>query len=300
MSAWTLGQIAKVEKPTPTASEMRRLPDGSVEVTFHYRLAGVNSNRATTVAQVFTIEPRSQEIDCTVHCDWTMIGTSQTDNPMLRVAFDTAFEHPTATYQVPFGCITRETNGQEWPALEWGDMGDGTCGVSVLNDSKYGYSADGSTMRMSLIRSSFDPDPDPNPGPQTWRYAIRPHAGGWAVAGIDQAAADFNQPMSELMVPGDTRGPLPLAWGALSISNATIVPTVLKRAEDDGDLVVRFYQSSGAATRAAVETNYPISGAEWVNFVEDALGKADVSEHTIPLDLHPWQIGTLKIKRAKE
>src|SRR5207248_63425 len=146
---------------------------------------------------------------------------------------------------------TRPTDNTESAALNWGDLGDGKYGVSILNDSKHGYSADGGTMRLSLIRSSYSPDPNPNPGLHHWRYAIVPHSGDWKSAGTVQRAMEFNEPLMSATVPFDAKGSSPLEWSLGSITDPTVVTTGLKLAEKGNDLVLRMYQTTGIPASGA-------------------------------------------------
>lgn len=296
MSAWVIGKIAKVDTLAPVSSTTHTGPDYA-EVTFTYKLPAYNNpGKDTTIQQTFRLSSGSDEVTVNVDCDWQAIGTGQTKNPTLRVAFDTAFANPTATYEIPFGAITRPTDGREFPALEWADLGDKDSGLSIVNDSKYGHSASGNTMRMTLIRSSFEPDPVPNPGLHHWKYAIVPHKGDWRASHMNQRAAEFNQPLMGATVPFDARGDAPLTYSPLNISGTQVVPTALKRGEDAGDLILRMYEGTGAGYNGQISLNTPVNAARWVNFVEDDLGKADLNGNRVPLALHGFEIRTVKFR----
>ncbi len=296
MSAWVLGHIVKVEKLGVTAS-FNEHSANSATISFKYLLDSPNAgSKPTTVSQAFHIDGSSDQISVDVDCDWRAVGKDGGENPLLRVAFDSGIAKPTATYEVPFGSLNRPCDGVEYPALEWGDIGGQGYGVSILNDSKHGYSAEGSTMRLSLIRSSFSPDPVPNPGEHHWKYSIVPHAGDWQKAHIVEKAADFNQPLLAATVPFDARGTSPLQYTPLSIADPNVVPTCLKRGEDSGDLIVRMYESTGKTTQTHVSLTVPVSSASWVNFLEDDLGKAEIDQNGVQMPLRGFEIKTVKLK----
>ncbi|HWA82919.1 MAG TPA: glycoside hydrolase family 38 C-terminal domain-containing protein, partial [Fimbriimonadaceae bacterium] len=263
-------------------------------VNFSYELQAPQVGHAP-VQQVFHVWP-DRPIDTDVYCDWEVVGTGKTQNPMLRVAFDTPFQSPTWTCEVPFGALVRPNDGREFPALKWTDLSEGGYGVSVINDSKYGYSASGNTVRLSLIRSSFEPDPDPNPGLHHWRYEIAPHDGTWQQSQIVREATDFNQPLLSASVPYDARGTAPLDYSPLSLTDSSVIPTALKIAEDDGDLILRAYESTGAPSKGSIVLNVPGVSSRWVNFVEDDLGSAPMTSNRIGLPMHGFEIKTVKIK----
>ena len=56
-------------------------------------------------------------------------------------------------------------------------MCEANFGAAVLNDSKYGWSALGSTLSLSLLRSPKMPDATCDMHQHYFRYAIMPHDG---------------------------------------------------------------------------------------------------------------------------
>jgi len=75
---------------------------------------------------------------------------------LLKAAFPLAASSPFATYEIPYGSIQRPTTrNNSWekarfevPALHWADLGDDRQGMSLINDSKYGYDAVGNLLRL--------------------------------------------------------------------------------------------------------------------------------------------------------
>jgi alpha-mannosidase len=299
MSAWVLGHIDKVQK-VAVVSRSSETGKESATIRFLYTIKPHNKvSGASTITQTFHIDANNDQIPVDVDCDWNVIGDGQTATPMLRVAFDTGIKSPTATYDVPFGAITRPTDGMEYPALEWADLGGAGYGLSVFNDSKHGHSAEGSTLRLSLIRSSFSPDPLPNRGVHHWRYEIVPHSGDWRQAQVVQRAADFNQPLLASTVPFDARGTAALQYSPLAVGASNVVPTCLKRGEDAGDLIMRMYESTGKSTSTGISLNLPVSKASWVNFLEDDLGSAEVTKSGVNTSIRGFEIKTVKLKLNK-
>lgn len=295
MSAWVLGKIVRVDGLKPTGVEARQGGDYA-EVAFSYSMPSVNNpTHPTTVRQVFRLEANGEQVTCDVDCDWNQIGSEKTDNPNLRVAFDSGISNPTATYEVPFGALTRPTDGVEYPALKWADLGGDGFGVSVFNDSKHGVSTSGSTFRLTMIRSSFSPDPVPNPGHHHWRYAIFPHKGSWADAGTVRKAAEFNQPLLNATVPFDAAGSNPLQWSLGDFSDNNVMPTALKVAENGDGLIVRMYESAGKSTFGGFAIRTPFTNTHWVNFIEDPLHLAQGNGGIVTLYLHKFEIRNLKI-----
>ncbi|MBL8880297.1 MAG: alpha-mannosidase [Phycisphaerales bacterium] len=327
MSAWVIGKIEKTEPLKPTSTTVTNGPD-FVDVTFDYELPAHNDVSAkTTARQSFRVLAGSDQIECTAETDWQAVGNEKQPNPSLKVAFAGAAEKLPFTYEVPFGHIDRPSDGREWPALKWvagtwlqtgGEVTLPTFSLGVLNDNRHGFSAKDGTLRMTLIRPSYDPDPIPNPGRHVSRYAIVPvssnlerlaqvaspaqneqtaHARAAApeFAVLSRRAAEFNQPLLSATVPFDATGEAPAEWSLLSIDNASIVPTGLKRAEDGGDIVVRMYEAAGGASQAALRPTFKSNGGKWVNFVEDALSDAVMSGNGFTAEFKKFEIKTLRL-----
>lgn len=299
MSAWTIGKIARVDQVKPLVSDTKVGPDYA-DVIFYYEIASTNNpGKETIVKQDFRLESGADKLTCDIDCDWNVIGSPKTPNPMLRVAFDSGLAKPTATYQVAYGALSRPMDGSECAGQEWTELDGDKEGLAIFNDCKYGFSASGSTMWMSLIRSSYEPDPDPNPGHFHWRYAVYPHAGDWREPSVVRGAAEFNTPLLDATVPFDSSGKDPLEWGLLSALDPHVVPTALKGAEDGDGLVLRAYESTGAASSGSVIVNAPFAESETVNFLEDPQDKpARIVGGKVPFALHGFQIKSVELLPA--
>jgi alpha-mannosidase len=299
MSAWTIGKIERVE-PLRLAGGEYRLFAGQLQFRFRHVLEARNDREGDShFVQTFSVDPESGLILCEVEGEWNAIGGGGQPSPMVRVAFDTGLPQAKATYEVPFGALARPQDGIEYPALKWADLADGSKGIAVLNDAMHGFSAQDGVLRMSLIRSSFDPDPVPNPGRHRWRYGIVPHAGDWRAARIPQLAAEFNQPMVWATVPYEAKGPNPRVWSPLTIEAPNVLATSLKLAEDDDSLILRYFEGQGAKTPNPIRLNVPIRSATLVNFLEDRLGPARLTQDVLESPLRPWEIQTVKLQRGR-
>ncbi len=136
-------------------------------------------------------------------------------------------------------------------------------GVSLLNDSKYGFDCLGSDLRMSLLRSPIFCFHDPaqveadrdylymDQGPQTLHYSLLPHTGDWREGGSALQAHALNNPLQTLFQyphPGDW-GP---AGSLLEVTPSHVIAAALKGAEDGPDIILRLFESQGRPAPATV------------------------------------------------
>jgi alpha-mannosidase len=226
------------------------------------------------------------------------IHTSATwheDHRLLKVAFPLAVHAPDATYETAFGAARRPTHFStrhdlaryEVPGHRWADLSEHGFGVALLTDSRYGYSALGGTVRISLLRAPKEPDPGADMGEHRFAYAILPHDGGWQHGGVVGEARAFNAP---------------LRWGTgapgapwAEVDAAGLVLDTVKLAEDSDALVLRLYEAHGGRGRARIRLGLPFTRARRSNLLEDDLGPADVEGDAILLDFRPWEIVTLLV-----
>ena len=98
------------------------------------------------------------KIDCEVEWRETM--------KFLKVEFPVDIVNTEATYEMQYGHIKRPTHyNTSWDMAKfevcchkWADLSEANYGVSILNDSKYGFATCGKLMRLSLLRSPKAPD----------------------------------------------------------------------------------------------------------------------------------------------
>ena len=84
----------------------------------------------------------------------------------LKVEFPVDIINTEASYETQFGIIRRPTHyNTSWDMAKfevcchkWADLSENGYGVSILNDSKYGFATCGNMMRLSLLRAPKAPD----------------------------------------------------------------------------------------------------------------------------------------------
>ncbi len=222
---------------------------------------------------------------------------------LLKAAFSLAASGPKATYEIPYGSIERPTTrNNSWekaqfevPAMRWADLGDAQHGLSVLNDSKYGYDAEGNTLRITLLRSPTWPDPDADRGRQRFRYAIYPHAGGWKQAQTVRRGYELNYPLTVEQVSAHS-GSLPAehSWGA--VENANVTLTAVKKAEDADGLVFRMYEWAGTASEVKLRVPPGASFATGSNLMEKTEGEnLPMSGEVVTVPIKPYEILTVRV-----
>ncbi|MCE5200567.1 glycosyl hydrolase-related protein, partial [bacterium] len=252
MTSWCIGQATECT-PLIQGGDLHVTHNGpnrvAVRTTHKYR------NSRVTVE--IGLNAGSRMVDFDVRLHWVEIGTPETGVPMLKAAFPlNAKPGATATYEIPFGSQQRPQSAQEVPALKWADISgkteEGKAGITLVNDSKYGHSCNENTLRLTLIRSSYDPDPLPEVADHTIKFAVVPHAGECDVIAATRLGEEFNSPVSVASATVQD-GPLPAEKSFVEVLTPEVMVSTVKKAEASDGLVIRMYNMTGNDTVAKVK-----------------------------------------------
>ena len=169
---------------------------------------------------------------------------------------------PISTYEIPAGFIKRPCNGEEEPALTWGDVTAEGYGVSLISDAKYSYDCPDGTLRLTMLRNCIFADHYSNrpaadfsytdEGLQRFEYAIYPHKGAAEASEVQQEADKLNQKLVAVPV-GYHKGALPRKKSFISVNKPNISLSALKFCEDgSGDVIIRLCETAGKPVKAAI------------------------------------------------
>lgn len=181
---------------------------------------------------------------------------------ILKMPVTVAGSDPISTYEIPAGFIKRPCNGEEEPALTWGDVTAEGYGVSLISDAKYSYDCPDGTLRLTMLRNCIFADHYSNrpaadfsytdEGLQRFEYAIYPHKGAAEASEVQQEADKLNQKLVAVPV-GYHKGALPSKKSFISVNKPNISLSALKFCEDgSGDVIIRLCETAGKPVKAAI------------------------------------------------
>lgn len=247
---------------------------------------------------------QADRIDLVNDIDW------QSSNALLKAEFPLSVSNPEAVYDLGVGSVARGNNtatAYEVYAQQWADLtdADGSYGVSVLNDSKYGWDkpAD-NTLRLTLLhtpatKGGYAYQNKQDFGHHTFTYSIVGHAGDYRAGGAVRKAEVLNQPL-RAFVASRHGGALGRSFSLASSQNPNVALRALKQAEDSDEYVVRFYETSGLESQqAVVGFAAQIVDARELNGVEDVVGNAEFSGRELRFEVGPFGMKTFRVKLAR-
>lgn len=218
--------------------------DGPLRKSFRVE----RSELGSTFVHYVRMNALNDRIECVTEADW------QTHERMLKVQFPFTFSNPNATYDISLGTIqrgNRTTDCYEVQGHQWADLStqDGTYGVSVLNDCKYGWDKpNNNTLRLTLIHTpstsdSYTYQAEQDLGVNHFTYALFPHQGSVGIA-TQQQASQLNQPLLAFTAPKH-EGTLGCQTGFLQVSTDAVSVKALKKSEFSNETIVRVYEWAG-------------------------------------------------------
>ena len=280
MTAWVIGDVGRRTCPVAMQS-FGPENNGPCEASMIGKLRIDDSSLTVR----FVLRAGQPWLGIEVAGTWLQRGGREIGTPALRMMFPMALSEARATYEAPFGAIHRDqTAGEEVPSLRFADVtgrvpgSQARAGCTLLNDCKYGHSLDGSTLRLSLIRSSYDPDPLPEIGEHKIKMALSPHGKAPADADLIRLGAAFNHPL-QVVATDVHAGRLPSASPAAACRAPGVILSAIKKAEDDDAVIFRLFETAGKDTAAQVTLDASLLG-EAATAVEVDLLERDLPAST--------------------
>lgn len=249
------------------------------------------------ITQDLVLYVNDRRIDFKTHVDWNEA------HKLLKVGFPVDIIADKATYEIPFGALERPTHrNTSWEQAQYevcghrfADVSERGYGVSLLNDSKYGYDIQGSTMRLSLLRAPKWPDATADQGAHDFTYSLYPHTGDWRSAHTLRKAAELNLALPAIAAASQS-GHLPPAGSLIGFNGQQVVLDTVKPSEDGQGSILRFYESSGGREAVKLSWKQPFREVYLSNALEEKL--ETVAHHEGQFELHfaPFEIKTIYIR----
>ncbi|ULO04924.1 alpha-mannosidase [Paenibacillus sp. 19GGS1-52] len=266
---------------------------GKVQDVLRFRWKLGNSE----ITQDLILYAHDRRIDFKTHVVWNEA------HKLLKVGFPVDVVTDKATYEIPFGALERPTHrNTSWEQAQYevcghrfADVSEHGYGVSVLNDCKYGYDVQGSTIRLSLLRAPKWPDANADLGSHDFTYSLYPHQGDWRSAHTLRKAAELNTAVVALAAKAN-RGPLLSTGSFIEFNGQHVVLDTVKPSEDGRGSILRLYESSGGREVVQLIWKQPYSEVYLSNALEDKLELVDHHQGEFELDFAPFEIKTLYIK----
>lgn len=250
----------------------------------------IHGRRSNVVAkQEVTLYKKLRRIDLNTTVDWEKkrelglmerMMESPLESSFVFQEFPVKVPKPSVTYGVPYGFNQPEnvmpgsgpSSKDVWETgfkkvwlrfreiQKWIDLSGEEYGVTVATD-----------------RVSFKIVPYPIaaclvewPDSCTSKFSIVPHRGGWKEAKAYRYGWELNNPLISVTVNDTfTKKRLPPQKSFCHIESKNVVMTVMKKAEDEDQIVLRFYEAEGKPTKTNIRFFKIVEKAAETNMLEE-------------------------------
>ncbi|KAL8835962.1 MAG: hypothetical protein Q9170_003119 [Blastenia crenularia] len=268
----------------------------------------------TTIGLSASIDGQPSYIEMSSEVEWheTM--------KFLKVEFPVDIMNTEASYETQYGIVRRPTHyNTSWDMAKfevcchkWADLSEAGYGVSILNDSKYGFSTAGNMMRLSLLRAPKAPDAHADMGRHHIRYAILPHAGPLDHRTV-RTARNFNHPLKIIHTTNHLASSSAALLSSIQLTGSpALVLDAIKRGEDDEDvsrgelpnregrsIIIRIYESLGGKARGCIVIDREVLGVkkvEKVNLLEDDGEQMVFEDGGCKIGLRAFEVATFRLQ----
>jgi alpha-mannosidase len=261
--------------------------------------------RVSTFAQTYRLSdgPAADHVEVACQVEW------QSHECCVKADFPLAVTNDLATYNWDLGKIARGNNDPkkyEVPSHQWFDLTDrdGSYGVSILNDAKYGSDKPtDNELRLTLlrtpgVRTAYQEQQWQDWGKHEFVYGLYGHAGDWRQGGSDWQSARLGQPLLAFRTAPHP-GRLGREYCALHLSDPNIAVRALKLAEDRDEVIVRLQELNGKGSASVkLQPAVRLQGVTEVNGLETPLHPDAAHPASIKLAFGPYQLRSLALHLA--
>jgi alpha-mannosidase len=294
--AWNIdADFEKEHWDLTQADEVKLIESGPLRAIIQVKQHFQNS----TFIRNITMTAGSPRVDVRMIAEW------HEKHILLKVGFPLSAHNQKATFEIPYGSIERPTTRNtpaelgkfEVPALQWGDISDAKHGFSLLNDCKYGYDAKGNVLRLSLLRSPEWPDPHADEGRHEFTYSLYTHPGTWKEAETVRRGYELNYELLAIEARKHP-GALKDEHSFFEVEAQNLVMTAVKKAEDDGSLILRFYEWAGIESDTKIALPPGAQSASETDLMERPTGNLALQGDGVTVHTKPYEIKTIRVRFA--
>ena len=297
--AWELGRMyeempEKLEGTHEFLAE--RVAGGGIVATVTRR------ERHFTATQRIHLSAESPRIDFETEIDW------HERHRILKVDFPTTVYTKEVLEEIQFGYIKRPTHRSrqyerdlyETSHHKYAALTDGENGLAVLNDCKYGISAQDSRLSLTLLRAPVIPDMTADMGVHKFTYSILPFSGAFAQSRVTEEAYECNVEVTVSADSGEALMPqIPEAERVsfFAVEGGHVVLETCKPAFDrEKGVVLRLYESKGCAGTSVLTVPDNVQHVYACNMLEETAEELTVQDGRVALRFRAFEIKTLMLE----
>lgn len=287
---------------TPYYKQKEWVLDGEAEFTpiFDGDRAGYSIKKkyfdSTITQKVFLYAEGIERIDFVTNIDW------KEKRQLLKARFPFDLLVDKATYDVQFGNLERNTSANtSWDAAKfetcgqkWVDFSENNYGVALLNDGRYGFGAEDSTLTITLLKSGSFPYDGASEDLPEFTYSLYPHGGDFRQGGVVEAAYVLNRGLQSKIL-GSQSGDLQEIYSLVSCDAKGVFIETVKGADRGDGIVLRMFEAFKETKTVGLQFGCKVTKAYLCDMLENEETELPVEDGKVRFRIKPFEIVTVKI-----
>jgi alpha-mannosidase len=151
---------------------------------------------------------------------------------------------------------------------------------------------------ITMLDEWTDMSDKPIVGMHHVKYAICGHKGDWKAMATPRKGYEFNYSLLTISEPSHSRE-LPPSQSFIEISPENVILTVVKKAEDTDDIIIRLFEACNIDTEAVIHFDRAPTSVretdlvEWGKYIEEK--KISIKGNNVTVPVAHSEIKTLKV-----
>lgn len=247
------------------------------------------------LTQEIRLYKNSRRLDFITKVDW------RESHKLLKVNFPLNLHCDEMLNEIQFGYVKRPTHRSRQYDVDryevcnhkWSALAEENRGAALLNDCKYGISANDNSLNLTLLKSGKAPDEFADIGIQEFTYSLYLWKGSFLESDVIRQAYELNTPVTQMM-GGCAKDSF------VKISEENVLVEAVKQAQDgSSDVILRIYESKNASGRVILALPHSIAAVYCANMLEEPEEEIEIVDHTVEVYMRGFEIKTLRMKRNR-
>jgi len=195
----------------------------------------------------------------------------QEKHRVLKLTYSHGFSNAKALYEIPYGSLERKIGAEEYPAQTWvtasGRRKKENGSFGIVTDSKYSYNVTPEYVGVTIARSALMAHHMPphvvregetlrylDQGEQEFKIFLTADIKASTPSQLCQISSILNEPLIA-HVESAHDGGLPVNSSLIDCDAKNVQVTVIKKAEEGEEYILRLVERDGIATKASITSS---------------------------------------------
>lgn len=295
MTAWVVGRYRKVRDIQEDGITWVETTSGPLRQSLRYKAQFGRSEMEVTIS----LDKNARFLHYDLQCKFLETGGPGRGIPQLQFYMPAGYACRAYRYDIPSGTVERDALDMDVPGLSFAaalPKDPGRKPLTLMTQTKYGFRGNEDSLTLTLIRAAFDPDPYPEFGDHRIRFAVGlPDV--TSNRELLEASYNYNHAIRTLSARSHP-GELLMTGSFMALEEGSVALQAVKMAEEGSGLVLRFFETEGRRTKAALRFCRRVAQAEFIDSNEYPISSdaaLSVSGSTVHLTVEPCRLISLRI-----